>query len=169
MRVLHHLLVSAVVLSVPSCGSPGPRPHRSGTATAGGAAADTAAIAREIRRLSEAHAKAAAEKDTAKVGTIYDTDVLYLPQNDSSDHGAVAVRALWVGALKVPGLIINYEPQKITVSAAGDVAIERGNITGTMNGRPDWVGHYLYVWQKRGGQWRVTDYIWNTHPAAKKR
>lgn len=44
------------------------------------ATVNTVTIASEIRRLSEAHAKSAMDKDTARVGTIFAEDARYLPK-----------------------------------------------------------------------------------------
>ena len=122
-------------------------------------------IGSEIRRLSEAHAKAAVEKDTDGVGGIFADDALYMPADDDGVKGGL--RDIWRGAMGVKGLTIGYTPQNIKVAEAGDLAVERGTIANTMNGKPLEVGHYIYVWQPQGGEWKVTDYMWSTRPVKK--
>jgi ketosteroid isomerase-like protein len=121
---------------------------------------NTDSIASEIRRRSEAHAKAAVAKDTAGVGTIFAEDVRYLPNDGDASTGGL--RDIWREVKKVKGVTIAYTPTDITVAKAGDLAVERGAIKVTQDGKLAQVGHYIYVWQPRADDWKVTDYMWAT-------
>ena len=129
-------------------------------------APDSAAAVAEIRALGEEHARAAADRDTAKIGDIYAEDVLYLPADGPPEHGREAVRGAWSRGMSVPGLVIRYTPETIEAARSGDLAYERGMVAVSSNGKPMHDGNYIYVWKKRNGEWRVTLYMWNTREAA---
>jgi ketosteroid isomerase-like protein len=103
---------------------------------------NTDSIASEIRRLSEARAKSAIDKDTATVGTIFADDARYLPNDGDASTGGI--RDIWRGVMKVKDVTIAYTPKDITVAKGGDLAVERGAIKVTERGKPVEVGHYIY-------------------------
>lgn len=121
---------------------------------------NTDSIESEIRRLSEAHAKSTVDKDIATVGVIFAGDARYIPNDGDVSTGGI--RDIWRDVVKIRDLTITYTPKDITVAKAGDLAVERGAITVTEKAKPVEVGHYMYVWQPRAGEWRVTDYMWAT-------
>jgi ketosteroid isomerase-like protein len=156
-RSMSPVATSAALLLL-ACGD---RPQPAATAGVG-PAIDTSAVAGEIRRLSEAHAKAAVARDTTMVGSIYADDVRYLPADGEEGRGKP--QEIWREAVRTPDAKITYEPTDISVATSGDLAVERGTIAVAIKGKATDKGHYIYVWQPREGEWKVTDYMWSTRP-----
>lgn len=129
-------------------------------------APDSTAAVGEIRALGEQHARAVAERDTARIGDIYGEDVVYLLADGPREHGREAVRGAWSRGVSVPGLAIRYTPETIEVARSGDLAYERGVVAVSRDGKPMSDGNYVYVWKKRNGEWRVALYMWNTREPA---
>src|SRR5687767_14217765 len=103
-------------------------------ATAGvGTAIDTSTVADEIRRLTEAHAKAAMARDTTVVGSIYADDVRYLPADREEMRGKP--REIWREVLRMPEFKITYQPTAVSVATSGDLAVERGTIDVATKGK----------------------------------
>jgi ketosteroid isomerase-like protein len=161
-RSMSPVAISAALLFL-ACSD---RPQPAGTASVG-TAIDTSAVAGEIRRLSETHAKAAVDRDTTVVGSIYADDVRYLPADGEEMRGKP--REIWHEVLRMPEIKISYQPTAISVATSGDLAVERGTIKIATKGKATEQGHYIYVWQPRGGEWKVTDYMWSTRPSKDSR
>jgi ketosteroid isomerase-like protein len=74
--------------------------------------------------------------------------------------GKDAIQKTWVGMMGTPGFALTFEPTKIEVSRAGDLAYELGEYQMTMNdkqGKPQTdKGKYVVVWGKQlGGAWKA--------------
>ena len=109
-----------------------------------------------------ASGKAAVARDTTVVGSIYADDVRYLPAD--GEEMRAKPREIWHEVLRMPEIKISYQPTAISIATSGDLAVERGTIDIATKGKATEQGHYIYVWQPRGGEWKVTDYMWSTRP-----
>ena len=122
-----------------------------------------------IRALDAEFGAAAARKDLDAVVALYAPDATMLPNDAPAARGTKAIRLLWTEIFKVPGLAISVVPEKIDLSAAGDVATDMGH-TETAMTAPDGVvkrrDKYLEVWRKVDGHWKVMYDTWNANEPA---
>ena len=86
-------------------------------------------------------------------------DAIVLPNNAPRADGRAAVRAVMAQFLRTPGLAMTLSGSVVTVSAAGDLAIDVGayqtDMTGP-EGRPvrD-VGKYVTIYRRVGEEWKI--------------
>jgi len=81
--------------------------------------------------------------------------------------GAANIRSTAVKFGAVPGFSIEWEPTEGGVSASGDVGFVEGTYrmtTEAPNQRPAITGHYVEVWKKTGGDWRVAEHFFHPDP-----
>ncbi len=123
-----------------------------------------------IRALDAEFGAAAARKDLDAVVALYAPDATMLPNDAPAARGTKAIRLLWTEIFKVPGLSIEVVPEKIELSAAGDVATDMGHTETGMTGPDGRVksrDKYLEVWRKVDGHWKVMYDTWNANEPAK--
>jgi uncharacterized protein (TIGR02246 family) len=123
-----------------------------------------------IRALDAEFGAAAARKDLAAEVALYAPDATMLPNDAPAAKGTVAIRLLWTEILKTPGLSINIVPEKIDISAAGDLATDMGHAETAMDGpqgRVKSLDKYLEVWRKVDGHWKVMYDTWNSNESAR--
>ncbi len=129
------------------------------------AATDRAADEKAIRALDAAWVQAAQAKDADKATAVYADDASMLPAGAPIATGKAQIHAAWAHFMSLPGYGIDFQPTKIVVSKAGDMAYDMGTTKFTMNddkGQPmTSVGKYVVTWQKQGGQWKVVADIFN--------
>lgn len=132
--------------------------------------ADIAAEERIIRDISKRWLQAVAARDTMTIGNFYAEDGEFLPQGGPRVTGRAAARSAWAQFLKAPNLSLTFEPSKVTVSNAGDVAYETGNYTLGMDGpkgqRIEDAGKFVVAWKKVNGEWKVQYDIFNSDKGA---
>jgi ketosteroid isomerase-like protein len=73
--------------------------------------------------------------------------------------GHDAIRATWGEFLKTPGLSLTTTSGDLTVSEAGDMAIDIGAYEMTMTGPKGQpvkeVGKYVWIFKKVGDEWKI--------------
>jgi len=148
-------------------------------AAAVGACVQPADVAREervLRDLDKKWVQAVAAKDTAAIANIYAEDADFLAPGAPRASGRTAVRQAWVGLLKAPNLVLTFEPSKITVASAADIAYETGSyrlgydlpkpkrVKGKVakSRRVEDTGKYVVAWKKVKGEWKVQYDIFNS-------
>ena len=128
--------------------------------------ADVAAEQRAIRDLDAKWVQAVAARDTMAIGNVYAEDGQFLPQGAPRVSGRAAIRSAWAQFLKAPNLALTFEPTKIVVSTAGDVASEAGTYKLGMDGpkgkRIEGTGKYVVTWTKVNGEWKAAFDIFNS-------
>ena len=140
-------------------------------AVAGGCArqADVAAEERAIRDLDKKWVQAVAAKDTMAVGDIYAEDGEFLPQGEPRVTGRAAIRSAWARLFQAPNVSLTFEPSKVVVSSAGDVAYETGGYRLAMDGpkgkRIEDVGKFVVTWKKVNEAWKAALDIFNSDKA----
>ena len=131
----------------------------------------TQALEQLLRDLDTKWAKAAATKDVEQTIAFYSDDAVVFPPNATSAATKEAIRNSWKEMLGSPGLVISWQPAKVQIGKAGEMAWLSGTYELTMNdasGKPiNDRGKYLEVWEKRpDGIWKCTADMWNSNLAA---
>jgi ketosteroid isomerase-like protein len=124
-----------------------------------------------LRDLDAKWAKAAATKDVEQTIAFYSDDAIVLPPNATSAATKEAIRNGWKEMFASPGFVISWQPTKVQVGKAGEMAWVSGTYELTMNdssGKPiNDRGKYLEVWEKQtDGNWKCSADMWNSNLAA---
>ena len=124
-----------------------------------------------LRDLDAKRAKAAAAKDVGQTIAFYSDDAIVFPPNEASAATKEAIHNSWKSMLGSPGLVISWQPTKVQVGKAGEMAWVSGTYELTMNdpnGKPvNDRGKYLEVWEKQtDGNWKCAADMWNSDLAA---
>jgi uncharacterized protein (TIGR02246 family) len=126
-------------------------------------AVDISAEKAKIHDLEAAWAKDAAAKDLDKSVANYADDAILITPGMPAAKTKDAVRAGWKGMLDDPNLKIAFSPDRIEVSASGDLATTEGSYTMTMTNpktkKPvEDKGTYLTVYKKQAdGNWKAIE------------
>jgi len=126
-------------------------------------AVDMSAEKAKIHDLEAAWAKDAAAKDLDKSVANYADDAVLLMPGAPASKTKDAIRASWKGMLDDPNLKISFAPDRIEVSASGDLATTQGSYTMTMTNpktkKPvEDKGSYLTVYKKQAdGNWKAIE------------
>jgi uncharacterized protein (TIGR02246 family) len=124
---------------------------------------DYAAEEQAIRDLDAEWVAAVAARDAAKCASFYAPEGYLLPPNFDPVTGPEALEQVWVGIIEALPYL-TFEPTKIVVAAAGDMAWDYGTyeVPAEPGGAPVDHGKYLVVWQKIDGEWKVLADMFNT-------
>ncbi len=95
---------------------------------------DTAAEEKVIRDLDKKWVEAVAARDTMAIGNIFAEDAEFLPQGAPLVSGRAAIRSAWAVLTKAPSMWLTFEPTKVLVSRAGDIAYETGTYKDGVDG-----------------------------------
>src|SRR5215471_8984538 len=130
----------------------------------------TQSVEQLLRDLDAKWAKAAATKDVEQTIAFYSDDAIVFPPNAASASRKEAIRNGWKEMLGSPGVIISWNPTKVQVGRAGEMAWVSGTYELTMNdasGKPiNDRGKYLEVWEKQtDGNWKCAADMWNSNLA----
>lgn len=128
-------------------------------------AADLAAEEQRIRELDEQFVAAAQAGDVEAIRNLYATDGMIAPPNAPQAEGRAAVGEAWQTLLQAPGLQLQFQPTRIEVASAGDMAYDIGTYQLTTEGPEGPVsdeGKYVVVWVKEDGDWKVAADIFNS-------
>ena len=123
-----------------------------------------------LRDLDAKWSKAAAAKDVDQTIAFYSDDAIVFPPNATSAATKEAIRNGWKEMLGSPGSMISWQPTKVQVGKAGEMAWVSGTYELTLNdanGKPiNDRGKYLQVWQKQtDGNWKCAADMWNSNLA----
>ena len=132
---------------------------------------DNQPVEQLLRDLDAKWAKAAAAKDVEQTIAFYSDGAIVFPPNATSAATKEAIRNGWKAMLGSPGLVISWQPTKVQVGNAGEMAWVSGTYELTMNdanGKPiNDRGKYLEVWEKQtDGNWKCAADMWNSDLAA---
>lgn len=119
-----------------------------------------------IRKLDVAWSAAASSRDIDKTISFYADDGSVLPHGAPLATGKAQIKEVWTQLLTLPGVKLTFEPSKITVAKAKDMAYEIGTYQLTVNdaqGKPSTeIGKFVVVWKKQPDkQWKVVADIFN--------
>jgi len=142
--------------------------------------ADVATEEKTIRDLDKKWVQAVAAKDTTAIANVYAEDAEFLAPGAPRASGRAAIRKAWVGLLRAPNLVLTFEPTKVTIAGAADIAYETGSYhLGYDLPKPKRVrgkvakprrfedtGKYVVAWKKVNGAWKVQYDIFNSDKGA---
>src|SRR5580765_121861 len=97
--------------------------------------------------------------DAKSVAERYTPDAAVFPPGGSVARGTSAIEAFWTAALTAG--IEDVELTTATVESAGDLAFEEGTVSITDGKGQTTQEHYIVVWKRVGGEWKLHRDIWN--------
>ena len=97
--------------------------------------------------------------DAKAVAERYTSDAAVFPPGGSVARGTAAIEAFWTAALTAG--IEDVELTTTTVESAGDLAFEEGTVSITDGKGQTTQEHYIVVWKRIGGEWKLHRDIWN--------
>lgn len=119
-----------------------------------------------IRSLNKVWLQHIANHDAIACANLYTDDGAIMPTGQASAKGHEAIRAVWQSMFDQQGFSLTFEAEKITVSAAGDMALDVGIYVLTMGEGGTRVidnGKYVFGWVKRDGAWKIATDIFNSN------
>jgi uncharacterized protein (TIGR02246 family) len=157
MNMRQTILNFTILLALDACGT---------AAHEEPAAADTRAIADQLRAGEADWNRHYADKDAAKLAGMYASDAALANPGAPLVTGKDAIGKAVTAFVADPRLKVSFASDRIQVARSGDLAYTRGHFTmestdpATRKGRTD-SGSYLTVWQKQAdGSWKaVEDFV----------
>jgi uncharacterized protein (TIGR02246 family) len=119
-------------------------------------AMDTTPV-REVNAKLEAFQKAG---NAEGMGDMYTEDAVLLPSGSDAARGHEAIEAFWAGKLGSGVAEVKLTTEEL-VPLADDLAYEIGRYTTTPKDGGPVSGHYLVLWKKKGGEWKLHVDIFN--------
>jgi uncharacterized protein (TIGR02246 family) len=119
---------------------------------------DLRAEAQAIRAQGRKYLEGAKNKDAAAIASVFAKDGVFLYPGMPLVQGQAAVREALTTFMQTPGFSLTFEPTRIEVAQAGDLAYEVGTYRLKMEppeGRVDETGKYVSVWKKAGDRWEM--------------
>ncbi|MBV8964405.1 MAG: SgcJ/EcaC family oxidoreductase [Hyphomicrobiales bacterium] len=117
----------------------------------------------QIQVLNDKFSDAFNRGDAAAIGAMYMEDAVVLPAGAPLVRGREAIQAFWKkGAEQLDGMRLTT----IDIQPLGDgAAREIGTFVLKTKGQtPQQIdGKYVVVWQKEGGDWKLSTDIWNSN------
>jgi len=134
-----------------------------GAAALGVAACNNSAqtISPDEKAIRDLDAKAMTlinSKDVSGVAALYTDNGGVYPPNAPPAIGSEAVMATFTALTQAPGFQLDFQPNKITISASKDMAIETGTYTvktGDVNAPQVERGKYVTGWLKQNNAWKM--------------
>lgn len=129
-------------------------------------AVDMDAERASLRAAADAYHAAAAAADPAAVSALYTSDGMMIPPNAQSLSGLDAIRAFADSFTEAPGFEMSFGDSMVEVGAGGGMGYTLAEVTVTVDG-PDGepvveVLRDFHLWEKQGGEWKVSVDIWNS-------
>lgn len=125
---------------------------------------DLAAEAQRIRDLDAALSDAAQDRDAAAFSLFFAEDAVQMPPDAPPLHGREAIQQ-GASGLFGAGADLRFETAEVEVASSGDMGFSRGKYflaLETPGGLVQDEGSYVEVWEKIGGEWKITADIYNT-------
>jgi uncharacterized protein (TIGR02246 family) len=161
-RAEHWALPLAFFAGIVGCATQAPAPKP--------AAVDTAAMGASLDSLNKAFIAAVAARDTEAVVGLYADDAHLMPPNMPRADGHDAIRGVWVGFFKTPGLELNLTASQPMFAEAGDMIVDIGGYSMKSmdkKGKPmEDVGKYVTIFKKVDGNWKIAVDTFNSDKPA---
>jgi uncharacterized protein (TIGR02246 family) len=119
---------------------------------------DLRAEEQAIRQQGRKYLEGARNKDAQAVASLFAQNGAFLYPGIPLVQGQSALREAFTTFMQTPGFALTFEPTRIEVAQAGDLAYEIGTYRLTMEppeGRVDDTGKYVSVWKKAGDRWEL--------------
>jgi len=136
-------------------------------------AAATLAGTAAVDSLNKAFAAAIAARDTDAIAALYADDARFLPAGMPMADGRAAIREVWAGLLRTPGLQLSTQPLQVIVANSGEMAVDVGTYRLVMQAPKskavEDVGKFVTVARKTdaGWKWIVDTFNSDKAPAGK--
>ena len=132
---------------------------------------DLSAEEAAIRAANKDWQEAAQAKDLDHFLSFYAEDAMVFPPNAPLASGKDAIRSLWSGLMANPGFDLSWEPVKVEVAKAGDLAwVQETFELQFQNPEGELVqdrGKAILIWKKQpDGSWKGAADIFNSDLAA---
>ncbi|HEY7291747.1 MAG TPA: DUF4440 domain-containing protein [Vicinamibacterales bacterium] len=132
---------------------------------------DTRADEQTIRSLDSDWNKTAQARNVDQWVAFYSDDAVVLPANEPMATDKAGIRKSISGLLGLPGADLSWQPTKIEVARAGDLAYVYGtyrlSFEASAGKRTEDKGKIVEIWKKRDGNWKCIVDTWNSDlPAA---
>ena len=111
-----------------------------------------------IRQQARKYLEGAKNKDPEAVASLFAENGAFLYPGMSLVQGKSALREAFTTFMQTPGFALTFEPTRVEVAQAGDLAYELGTYRLKMDapeGRVDDTGKYVSVWKKAGDHWEI--------------
>lgn len=138
--------------------------NSAGCAPDSGPVVDLPAEAQAIRDLDAGLSAAAQNRDATAFGAFFAEGAVQLPPGSPPLRGRTAIQESAAGLLGA-GADLRFESLEVSVSGSGDMAFSRGRYYLTLETPAGPIrdeGSYLEIWEKVGGEWRITVDIYNS-------
>lgn len=158
MRTGHTFLASLLALTLLACQT---QEAEQQAGIEEPAVVDAAAITASIAENTQQWAAAAGAADAEALTSLYAADATVHPPGMPGVKGRDAILELFSGMLSEGAYDLTLTTEDVTVSEAGDLAIEVGSFedaTGT--------GKYVAVYENIDGEWKVIVDTWNADGSA---
>ena len=119
-----------------------------------------------IHELDAQWVEAVRAKDAHACAAFYADDGWIMPQNSPGAQGTEAIADVWRGFFRLKDFALTFEPTRIVVAQAGDIAYDIGSYSLAFDGEQGPVrdrGKYVVVWRKVRGDWKVAVDIFNSN------
>ncbi len=121
--------------------------------------ADTKTEAEKIMQLSKEWSIVAKSGDVEKTVSYWADDAIVISPGEHPLRGKESIKKMVEGSFKIPGFVIQWQPQQVEVSESGDMAyiIEKSQVsyldsTGTMSKQ---YNNAVSIWRKQAdGTWK---------------
>lgn len=113
---------------------------------------DQAAEEAAVREVATRYLELAKARDAAGIAAIFTADGAWYPATFTHGFGPAGVEAAWAESFAFnPSDDSEWAADRFDVAASGDLAVEHGSFAAFGGG----AGHYLTVYRKEGGAWKV--------------
>lgn len=112
---------------------------------------------RAVRAASDAWQRYIAAQQVDSIVALHTPDAVIMFSHAPLVKGSAAIRDVYAGMTKIPGMALHWTPTKIVV-ASPTVATEYGTYAesyDTPQGKARDGGNYVTIWNKVNGKWRV--------------
>jgi len=128
---------------------------------------DTRGDEATIRSLDTEWVKAAQAKSVDQWVAFYSDDAAVLPANEPMATDKASVRKSVSGLLGLPGVDLSWQPTRVEVARAGDIAYVYGTYRLSFEESPgkrsEDRGKIVEIWKKQdGGSWKCIVDTWNS-------
>lgn len=123
-----------------------------------------------LHSLNQQWGAAATRLDLEAVVALFARDAALLWPDQKLVRGTAGIRKAWRQTMKdYPGLKLVFTPERIDLSASGDLALDCGKVeftAGLGKERASHIGKYLVAWRKVDGAWKVAYDSWSMNAAS---
>lgn len=162
VRIQAKFLSAALLVALAACAAPADQAEQA-------PAVDLAAEAAAVEAVSMLWLEAAQAHDVDAATSLFAEDAVFFDQEEGSIEGIEAIRAdIESSWAENPDFILSWSTNAVQVSAAGDMAWERGSWTYDPDGAGEageMNGEYVTIYKKVDGTWMVASDIGVTHEA----